>query len=93
VPVSFELLDKVGRAEAVLHRRGFRQVRVRHHGAIARIEVPPHEMHRLLDDGLREEVMEGIKAIGYLFVTLDLAGYRTGSLNTRRVQPVGVASA
>ncbi len=84
VPVSFDLLEKIGRAEAVLHRRGFRQVRVRHHGAIARIEVAPDEIDRLLDHGLREEVTDEIRGFGYTFVTVDLAGYRSGSLNTRQ---------
>ena len=84
VSVSFELLEKVAAAEAVLHRRGFRQVRVRHHGAIARIEVASEEIDRLLDHRLRDEVTEEILAAGYAFVTVDLAGYRAGSLNTRR---------
>ena len=83
VPVSFDLLERIAEAEAVLHRRGFRQVRVRHHGAIARIEVARDEIDRLLDHRLRDEVTEEILAVGYAFVTVDLAGYRTGSLNTR----------
>ena len=88
VPVSFDLLDKIGRAEAVLHEFGFRQVRVRHHGAIARIEVDQDEISRLLDPEIREPVMERIRRIGYSFVTVDLAGYRTGSLNIRSATPV-----
>jgi uncharacterized protein len=90
VPVSFELLDKIGRAEAFLHQHDFRQVRVRHHGSIARIEVAPDDMQRLLDDDLRSALVAHIKSLGYLFVTLDLVGYRTGSLNIRQAKPVGV---
>ncbi len=90
-PVSFELLDKVARAEKYLHDNGFRQVRVRHHGAIARIEVAPEEMQRLIADDLREELIGHIRALGYLFVTLDLAGYQIGSLNTRRATIVSTA--
>ena len=87
-PVSFELLDKVARAEQFLHGHGFRQVRVRHHGAIARIEVTREDMPRLLDADLREGLLNHIRSLGYLFVTLDLAGYQTGSLNTRQAQVV-----
>lgn len=90
VPVSFELLDKIGRAEAFLHQHDFRQVRVRHHGSIARIEVAPDDMQRLLDDDLRSALVAHIKSLGYLFVTLDLVGYRTGSLNIRQAKPVGI---
>ncbi len=90
LPISFELLDKIGRAEAFLHQHDFRQVRVRHHGSIARIEVAPNDMHRLLDDDLRDALVAHIKSLGYLFVTLDLVGYRTGSLNIRQAKPVGM---
>lgn len=83
-PVSFELLDKIARAEKYLHEHGFKQVRVRHHGAIARIEVPPEDMQRLIAEDLREDLINHIRELGYLFVALDLAGYKTGSLNTRR---------
>ena len=83
-PVSFELLDKIARAEKYLHEHDFKQVRVRHHGAIARIEVPPDDMPRLISGDLREELINHIRDLGYLFVTLDLAGYKTGSLNTRQ---------
>lgn len=83
-PVSFELLDKIARAEKYLHEHDFRHVRVRHHGAIARIEVPPEDMQRLIAEDLREDLINNIRELGYLFVTLDLAGYKTGSLNTRK---------
>ena len=87
-PVSFDLLDKVARAEQFLHIHGFRQVRVRHHGAIARIEVAVEDMPRLLTEDVREGLIDHIRSLGYLFVTLDLAGYQTGSLNSRRAQTV-----
>ncbi|MCY4576072.1 MAG: ATP-dependent sacrificial sulfur transferase LarE [Chloroflexi bacterium] len=83
-PVSFELLDKIARAEKYLHQHDFKQVRVRHHGAIARIEVPPEDMQRIIAEDLREDLINHIRELGYLFVTLDLAGYKTGSLNTRK---------
>lgn len=83
-PVSFELLGKIARAEKYLHEQDFRHVRVRHHGAIARIEVPPEDMQRLIAEDLRKDLINHIRDLGYLFVTLDLAGYKTGSLNTRK---------
>lgn len=89
VPVSFDLLDKVARAESFLHGSGFRQVRVRHHGAIARIEVGADELPRLLDAELRNALVAHVKGLGYRFVTFDLEGYRTGSLNSRQASEVG----
>lgn len=74
-------LRMVGEAEDFLIELGFKQVRVRHYGDLARIEIYPEEMGRLMDGVLREEVVERLKAIGYKFVTLDLQGYRTGSMN------------
>lgn len=88
MPVTFELLDRIGKAEAFLRRRGFRQVRVRHHGAIARIEVGREEIVRLLDEEMRAAVAAHLQALGYAFVTVDLLGYRTGSMNTRRASAV-----
>jgi uncharacterized protein len=72
-------LRQVGAAEAALKALGFRQVRVRHHGDVARIEVEPDEMERLL--ALRGPVIAAVRAAGYEFVALDLEGYATGSLN------------
>ena len=89
VPVSFDLLDKVARAESFLHLNGFRQVRVRHHGAIARIEVGANDLPRLLDEEFRNAVVTHVKGLGYRFVTFDLEGYRTGSLNVRQASEVG----
>jgi uncharacterized protein len=75
-------LHRVERAEQVLAAMGFSQVRVRDHGPIARIEVAPTDgMARLLGERLRTECLEKLRALGYKYVTLDLAGYRTGSMN------------
>jgi pyridinium-3,5-biscarboxylic acid mononucleotide sulfurtransferase len=80
-PVTIEALQKVGRAERLLHSLGFRQVRVRHHDTIARIEVGRADFPRLIEDEINRQVVEGFKAIGYAYVTLDLQGYRSGSMN------------
>ena len=77
--VTTEALRRIGAAEAALKALGFRQVRVRHHDAVARVEVEADEMERVL--ALREQVVAGVRAAGYAFVALDLEGYTTGSLN------------
>jgi uncharacterized protein len=74
-------LKQVGAAEDFLRDLGVGQLRVRHHGPIARIEVSPEAFPRLLAPGAREKVVAKLKKLGYLYVTLDLAGYRTGSMN------------
>lgn len=78
IPVTIERLGQVEAAEAALRALGFRQVRVRHHEAIARIELPPEERGRLLDPALAAEVVRRVKVAGYQFVVLDLEGYRPG---------------
>ena len=80
-PVTAEVLGQVERAEAGLRAAGFGQCRVRHHGEVARLEVPASDLARLVEAGVRERVVEGVKAAGYRYVALDLQGYRTGSLN------------
>jgi uncharacterized protein len=80
-PVTIEALQKVGRAERLLRSLGFRQVRVRHHDTLARIEVSRADFPRLIEEEMNRQVVEGLKAIGYAYVTLDLQGYRSGSLN------------
>ena len=80
-PVTPEALHKIDRAERFLKARGFAQVRVRHHEDIARIEVPPADLARFFEGGTNESVAHALKNIGYRYVTLDLQGYRTGSLN------------
>jgi uncharacterized protein len=74
-------LQRVDAAEAALRDLGFKQVRVRHHGAVARIEVAPEEMERLLDPALREHIDGRLRELGYTYVAADLRGYRTGSMN------------
>ena len=81
VPVSVEALTRIARAEAYLKGLGLREFRVRHHDSVARIEAEPEEMGRLLEPGVRERLVDEMRALGYLYVTLDLAGFRTGSLN------------
>ena len=77
--ITAEKLAQVARAEEYLRARRFRQVRVRHHGQIARLEVGPEEMERAF--ALKEEISAGLKKAGFLYVTLDLSGYKSGSLN------------
>jgi uncharacterized protein len=78
-PVTLSTLDGVGRAEAALHRLGFRQVRVRHHGEVARIEFELGDLTAALRR--REEVVAAVKAAGYRWVAVDLEGFRSGNLN------------
>ena len=79
--ITEKKLHMIDRAEQVLIEHGFFEERVRMHGNIARIEVPPLDITRLAADGVREEVYEELRKIGFLFVTLDLKGYRLGSMN------------
>lgn len=79
--IDATLLSRVERAEAALRAEGFRQVRVRDHGEIARVECLPGDFERLLDPQRRERVTAAIRAAGFRFVCADLAGYRSGSLN------------
>lgn len=79
--ITPEALKQVGRAEEHLRSLGLTQVRVRHHGALARIEVLPEDIHRLASPELRERITSRLRELGYAYVALDLVGYRTGSLN------------
>jgi uncharacterized protein len=81
VTITVEELSKVGRAERVLRDLGFRQCRVRIHGDLVRIEVEPEDVPRLAEAGVRKRVVEAILALGYRYVTLDLQGFRSGSMN------------
>jgi uncharacterized protein len=82
IPVTIQRLSQVEAAEAALRALGFRQVRVRHHESIARIELPPEERPRLLDAALAAEVARRLKAAGFQFAVLDLEGYRPGGRPT-----------
>lgn len=77
--ITPEKLAQVARAEEFMRREGFRQVRVRHHGEIARLEVGPEELEKAF--ARREEISAELLDAGFLYVTLDLAGYKSGSLN------------
>lgn len=78
-PVTVGTLSSVGTAEAALRRLGFAEVRVRHHGHVARVEVPATDLPAVLDR--REAVVEAVRSAGYAFVALDLEGFRSGSMN------------
>lgn len=81
VEVTREALARVDRAEQSLKALGFRSVRVRVHDPIARLEVPLADLQRLLEPRVREAVVEALSAEGFLYVTVDLAGLRSGSMN------------
>lgn len=82
IAVTPELLEKIDRAESALRDLGFRQFRVRAHGELARIEVAPDELDRGFAPGMPRQIAAALKALGFAFVTLDLEGYRQGSLNS-----------
>lgn len=89
VSITRENLTKVDNAETLLRDLGFRFFRVRFHDErTARIEVGPQEIARLVDETLRERIVRRLKELGFVYVTLDLQGYRTGSMN--EVLPVEV---
>lgn len=79
--VDVASLQMVYKAEKLLHELGFHQLRVRHHDKIARIEVERAEMPRLIEEEMSRTVTEGLRKIGYLYVTIDLLGFRSGSMN------------
>ncbi len=79
--VDVTSLQMIYKAEKLLRDLGFRQVRVRHHDKIARIEVERSELPRLIEDEVSRVVTDGLRKIGYTYVTVDLLGYRTGSMN------------
>lgn len=79
--ISEEKLGMVDKAEQLLLDLGFHQVRVRIHGTIARIEVRPEEFSKIMEEKTRVQIYEYLKSLGFTYVTLDLGGYRTGSMN------------
>lgn len=81
MPVTIEKLSNIERGEAVLRRLGFSQMRVRHHGDIARIEIAPNELPLALNVDMAQKMLEAFKRIGFKYVALDLEGYRQGALN------------
>ncbi len=80
-PITIQKLDQVEQGEEALRRLGFRHMRVRHHDALARLEFAPEELSRALAPEMRATLVSEMKKLGYRFVTVDLEGYRTGSLN------------
>ena len=79
--ITEEKLSMVDKAEQLLLELGFRQFRVRIHGRMARIEVEPSQFDRLMEEDVRERLVTSLKQYGFSYVTLDLQGYRTGSMN------------
>jgi pyridinium-3,5-biscarboxylic acid mononucleotide sulfurtransferase len=75
------LLARVERGEDFLRGLGFHQFRLRVHGELARVEIAPDELSRALDPAMAARIANGIKQFGFAYVTLDLEGYRMGSLN------------
>lgn len=82
VSVTPELLAQIERAEATLRNLGFRQFRVRAHGDLARVEIALDEIARAIQGDVAQEIATGLKNAGFLYVALDLEGYRQGSLNS-----------
>ncbi len=80
-PVTIENLGTVEKGESVLRSFGFGHMRVRHHDALVRLEFSPEELPRALTESMRCDLTTAFRALGYKFVTIDLEGYRTGSLN------------
>ena len=80
-PVTREALDVVERGEDAIRSLGFRQFRVRHHGEIVRIEIAREELERALNPAMAAEFTAIFKPLGFKFITLDLEGFRSGSMN------------
>lgn len=85
IEINRERLDKIAACEQFLQELRFQEFRVRYHGELVRLEVGPEEMSRFFDPAVREAVVQRFKEIGFSFVSLDLQGYRTGSMN----EPLG----
>ena len=86
IEVTSEVLQRIERGEEAVREMGFHQFRVRHHGTLVRIEVSPGELARALDPRMAARFVKAFKALGYAFVSLDLEGYRSGSLNAALLQ-------
>ena len=81
VPITLENLSRVARGEKILKSLGFSPCRLRHYGSTARLEIPPSAFPALVASPTRETVITRLQELGYIYVTLDLKGYRSGSLN------------
>jgi uncharacterized protein len=84
-PVTVENLSQVEQSEDALHDLGFSQVRVRHHGDLARIEVAREDLPRALSVDMLDQMTTALKSLGFRYVTLDAQGYRSGSMNDKLV--------
>ena len=84
--ISEEKLNMVDRAEDLLRSKGFKQFRVRIHGSIARIEILPSEFEKIMQSDVRQDIVQKFKEYGFKYVSLDLQGYRTGSMNETIIQ-------
>ncbi|MFQ5455446.1 MAG: ATP-dependent sacrificial sulfur transferase LarE [Nitrospirota bacterium] len=84
--ITYKRLDKINKAENIIRGEGFRQYRVRYHGETAKIEVSPDEISRILKEDIRNKIIKGFKEIGFIYITIDLEGYRQGSLNEGGIQ-------
>ncbi|MBN1346844.1 MAG: ATP-dependent sacrificial sulfur transferase LarE [Phycisphaerae bacterium] len=81
IPITRETLSQIEQAEAYLRQFGLREFRLRHHGDLARIEVPADRVLEFAEPVRREEVVRALRELGYKYVTLDLQGFRSGSMN------------
>ena len=79
--VTVEALTRIAQAEEFLHDLGIKQLRVRHHDTVARIEVEPQDFLTLAEEETRQSVVKKFREIGYSYVTVDLQGFRSGSMN------------
>jgi uncharacterized protein len=86
-PITPEKLRRIDAAEAFVRSLGFRQVRVRHHDRLARLEIAREEMARLWEDGRHEAIVKRLRELGYVYVALDLAGFQSGSANLLLKRP------
>lgn len=90
--ITAEKLRQIGDAERVLHRLGYREVRVRHHESVARIELPASQLARFVASEHASQVVTALKALGFRYVALDLQGFRSGSLNEALQLPMVAAA-
>ncbi len=89
--VTVEKLSQIEQAEIYVRLEGFKEFRVRHHGDVARVEIPTGQLEDFFAEGRAERIAANIKSVGYKYVTLDLEGFRSGSLNeVLKKQKVGV---
>jgi uncharacterized protein len=87
-PVTREVLEQVEKAEASLRKLGFRELRVRHHGELARVEIVRAELPRALTMEMLDAITAALKEAGFQYVTLDCSGFRSGSMNA--ILPIDV---